>query len=74
MKYSEYQVWYHVYTRITTAMMKCSNYSADDVIHRAGKIADYALDRFKSVDDTPTMPNLDIQGLVDRVVKDSKKK
>jgi hypothetical protein len=55
-------------------MMKCSNYSADDVIHRAGKIADYALDRFKSVDDTPTMPNLDIQGLVDRVVKDSKKK
>jgi hypothetical protein len=74
MKYSEYQVWYHVYTRVATAMMRVANYSSDDVIYKAGKIADHALNMFKSVDDTPTMPNLDIQGLVDRVVKDSKKK
>lgn len=74
MKYSEYQVWYHVYTRVATSMMRCANHNPDDVISKASRIADHALTMFKSVDDTPTMPNLDIQGLVDRVVKDAKKK
>jgi hypothetical protein len=75
MKYSEYQVWYHVYTRVATAMMRFANHDADVVIFKASKIADHALAMFKSVDDTPTIPkSLDIQGLVDRVVKDAKKK
>jgi len=75
MKYSEYQVWYHVYTKSAAAMLRLSNYTSSDVISKASAIADHALGIFKTVDDKPAMPNsLNIQGLVDQVIKDSGKK
>ena len=78
MKYSEYQVWYHVYTKASQAILRADkddNFTYEDVIRKASAIADHALGIFKTVDDKPAMPNsLNIQGLVDQVIKDSGKK
>ena len=75
MKYPEYQVWYHVYTSVA-ASMSATNLSASGVIASADAIANHALEKFRSVEDIPQTPNLDVQGIVDKVLKDatSKKK
>jgi hypothetical protein len=73
MKYSEYQVWYHVYTK-TAAGYSRAGYPASRIIAECDIIASHAVAMFKTVSDTPAQPNLDIQGLVDKVIKDSGKK
>jgi hypothetical protein len=78
MKYSEYQIWYHVYTSAISAMLSSSNRPAmQDVGTEADRLATYAVTKFKEVSDVPQTtqtPSLDIQGLVDKVLKDSGKK
>ena len=75
MKYSEYQVWYHVYTKVSAAMMRSHTYPSGDVVSKASAIADHAVTVFHTVDDKPVMPSsLNIQNLVDQVIKDSGKK
>jgi len=77
MKYAEYQVWYHVYTSVAASMYNSSaNHSQQGIIEKADAVANYAVDKFRSVEDLPQAPNLnlDVQGIVDKVLKDSGKK
>jgi hypothetical protein len=76
MKYSEYQIWYHVYTSAISAMLSSTN-PQSNVEAAADQLAMYAVTKFKEVSDVPQTtqtPSLDIQGLVDKVLKDSGKK
>ncbi len=76
MKYSEYQIWYHVYTSAISAMLSSTN-TQSNVEAAADQLAMYAVTKFKEVSDVPQTtqtPSLDIQGLVDKVLKDAGKK
>ena len=76
MKYSEYQIWYHVYTSAISAMLSSTN-PQSNVEAAADQLAMYAVTKFKEVSDVPQTtqtPSLDIQGLVDKVLKDAGKK
>jgi hypothetical protein len=77
MKYPEYQVWYHVYTSVVaTIFTDSASYDTQLAIIKADAIATHAVNKFKEVEDLPPAPNFDVQGLVDKVLKDatSKKK
>jgi hypothetical protein len=78
MKYSEYQIWYHVYTSAISSMLSSANRQVIlDVETHADRLATYAVTKFKEVSDVPQTtqtPSLDIHGLVDKVLKDSGKK
>jgi hypothetical protein len=74
MKYAEYQVWYHVYTSVAASMYTSANFLPHEIINKADAVATHAVEKFRSVEDMPQAPNLDVQGIVDKVLKDASKK
>lgn len=71
MKYEEYQIWYHVYTSVASSIAALD---ASDVIKKADEIAVYAVNKFKEIEELPQKPNIDIQSIVDKVIKENKRK
>jgi hypothetical protein len=72
MKYEEYQIWYHVYTSIAPAVSKRAE-SVSDICKISDSIAQYAVDKFKQVENLPEdkKSSVDLSGLVEKVLKDS---
>jgi hypothetical protein len=75
MKYDEYQVWYHTYnTAISSLLQSELRGNIDTCIQDASKAANYALDMYRVIEDKPQTPNIDLQGLVERVASNVGKK
>ena len=83
MKYSEYQIWYHVYNSVATALAKNPSifeqldYPEESVIQISDNIASHAVEKFSNIEDvpqTPTQPSVDIQNLINSAISDSLKK
>jgi hypothetical protein len=51
-----------------------ANYDAQHAIMKADAIATHAVEKFKEVEDIPQAPNFDVQGIVDKVLKDASSK
>lgn len=78
MKYAEYQVWYHTYNIAIKSELRNSTVGVSTIISDATAIADAALAKFREIEDTPPpqmgMANFDVQGMVDKVIKEASKK
>lgn len=73
MKYDEYQVWYHTYNTTISSLFRC-DLTVDVCINAASKAASHAVDMYKGIEDKPQTPNIDLQGLVERVATNVTKK
>jgi hypothetical protein len=73
MKYAEYQVWFHVFNNVVISMAR-SSFNSDEINTRANAVATYAVNRFSTIEDAPAVPQVDLQGIVDSVIKNAGKK
>lgn len=73
MKYSEYQVWFHAFNNAVLGLTQQETIKIDSIIPIAEKIAEFALQKFNTVDQ-PQTPDLSSFGDMKTIVEDVVKK
>lgn len=75
MKYEEYQIWYHTYNIAIKSLLRNPHaLDIQSVINQARTIADAAIETYSKVEEKPSMPNIDMQGFLNNILNDAKKK
>ena len=78
MKYTEYQIWYHVYSGVLKNLVRQDEHrnpeTLDSYIEFADRAGDFALQKLKQVEieelKTPSLPaGFDMQELVNSIAK-----